>query len=125
MCVTASGQETSAIFDWTKMAVKKTATGERRDVINRPTATLKNFESHITTIEAGLVPHAPHRHADEEIVIVKEGTLEVTVEGRTERIGPGSMFFFASNEMHGTKNVGEGRATYFVIRIVTEASSKH
>ncbi len=123
--LSVNGQETSAVFDWDKLVVKKTATGERREIINRPTATMKNLESHATTLEAGLVPHAPHRHMDEEIVIVKEGTMEVTIEGKTQRGGPGSMFFIASNEMHGSKNVGAGRATYIVLRIVTEASSKH
>ncbi len=125
VAMAAIAQETSAVFDWTKLAVKKTANGERRDIVNRPTATMKNFESHVTTLEAGMVAHAPHKHIDEEIIIVKEGTIEITIEGKSQRVGPGSMFLIASNEMHGSKNVGEGRATYFVIRIVTEASSKH
>ena len=114
----------STVFDWAKLEAKATKTGERREVTDGPTATFANFESHITTIEAGLVPHAPHRHPDEEIVILKEGTLDVTTGGRTQRVGPGSMMFFASNEEHGMKNVGTTRATYFVIRAVTAATPK-
>ena len=109
----------SGVFDWTALVVRKTATGERRDIIDRPTATFANFESHVTTLEAGIAAHAPHRHADEEVVIVKEGTIEVTINGKTQTVGPGSMLFFASNDLHGMKNVGSGRATYYVIRIVT------
>ena len=114
----------TTVFDWNKMVVKTTKTGERRDITDGPTATFTNFESHVTTIEAGLVPHAPHKHADEEIVIIKDGTLEVTHGGLTERAGPGSMLFFASNEEHGMKNVGTTRATYFVIKAVTGATPK-
>jgi quercetin dioxygenase-like cupin family protein len=115
-------EDQSAVFDWEKLVVTKTATGERRGVIDRATPTMKRFESHITTIEAGLAPHAAHRHPDEEIVIVKEGTLEVTINGKSQVAGAGSTLFFASNEMHGMKNVGSGRATYHVIRIVTAST---
>jgi quercetin dioxygenase-like cupin family protein len=51
------------------------------------------------------------------LVIVKEGTLEVTINGASRTAGPGSMFFFASGDLHGLRNVGEGDATYYVIRI--------
>ena len=110
------------VFDWTKLVVAKTANGERRSIVDRPTATMANFESHVTTLEGGRVPHAPHRHPDEEIVIVKDGTMEVTINGQTQQAGAGSMFFFASNDMHGMKNIGTTRATYFVIRVKTAAT---
>ncbi len=113
---------TSAVFDWTKLAVVQTANGERRAIVDQPTPTMSRFESHVTTLEAGKAPHAPHRHPDEEVVIVKEGTMEVTINGKTQTAGPGSMFFFASNDMHGMRNAGSGRATYFVIRIATVAT---
>lgn len=114
----------SKVFDWEKLAVKTTKTGERRDVLNSPTVTCTNLECHVTTIEAGLAPHAAHRHPDEELVIVKEGLLEATINGVAHRAGPGSIFFFASNEEHGLKNVGATRATYHVVRIVTTATPK-
>ena len=110
------------VFDWTKLAVAKTANGERRSIVDKPTRTIANFESHVTTLEGGRVPHAPHRHPDEEIVIVKDGALEVTVNGQTQQAGAGSMLFFASNDLHGMKNIGTSRATYFVIRIKTAAT---
>lgn len=112
----------SAVFHWEKLAVKPTRTGERRDIVDRATATMKRFESHVTTLDAGQAPHAPHRHPDEEVVIVKEGSVEVTIEGKSQVAGAGSMFLFASNELHGMKNAGSSRATYWVIRIATAAT---
>lgn len=112
----------SAVFDWAKLAVTKTATGERRSIVDRPTATMTRFESHVTTLDAGKASHAAHRHPDEEIIVVKEGTIEVTINGKTQQAGAGSMFLFASNDLHGMKNAGSGRATYYVIRIVTAAT---
>ncbi|MBI4625813.1 MAG: cupin domain-containing protein [Verrucomicrobia bacterium] len=114
----------SNVFDWERLTVKATKTGERRDVLNSPTVTCTNLECHVTTLNPGLAPHAAHRHPDEELVIVKEGMMEVTINGVTQRAGPGSIFFFASNDEHGMKNVGSTRATYHVVRIVTAATPR-
>lgn len=112
----------SAIFHWDKLAVETKETGARRAIASLPTATMANFSVHSSTIKAGLAPHAPHRHPDDEIVLVKEGRLEVTINGVTTRVGPGSILFLSSGDMHGWKNVGDTDATYYVIRIKTEAT---
>jgi quercetin dioxygenase-like cupin family protein len=109
----------SGVFEWSKLPVKPSKVGEGRAVLNGSTVTLKNLESHITTVNAGEAPHAAHRHPDEELIVIREGTLEATINGQTQRAGPGSIFFFASNDLHGLRNVGTTRATYHVIRMVT------
>jgi quercetin dioxygenase-like cupin family protein len=114
----------SSVFDWNKLEVKGTKTGARREVVNSPTVTCVNFECHVTTLNPGEVPHPAHRHPDEELVVVKEGLMEVTINGVTQRGGPGSIFFYGSNDEHGMKNVGTTPATYHVFRIVTEATPK-
>ena len=114
----------SSVFDWEKLEVKPTGTGERRAIVSSPTITCTNFAAHVTTLNPGAVPHAAHRHPDEEIVVVKEGLIEATVNGVAQRGGPGSIFFFATNDEHGMKNVGATNAIYFVIRVVTDATPK-
>ncbi len=116
------GRFGSSIFDWEKLQPKATKTGERRDVTDLPTLTLANFECHITTLRAGETPHAPHHHPDEEIILVKEGQMEVTIIGTTQRAGPGSICFISSGDEHDWKNVGDTNATYYVIRLKTEAT---
>ena len=106
----------SSIFDWDKMTSQPNKTGMVRRVVQAPTATLDELEIHITTLNAGETPHPPHKHADEELVIIKEGTVESLVNGQTQRVGPGSIIFQASNQMHSIKNVGNGPATYHVIK---------
>jgi quercetin dioxygenase-like cupin family protein len=49
---------------------------------------------------------------------VREGVLEVMINGQVSNAGPGSVVFFASNDFHGLKNAGESRVTYHVIRIL-------
>ena len=58
---------------------------------------------------------APHRHPNEEMIIVQQGTVEVFSEGTKTRVGPGSVIFHASNHLHGLTNVGDTPATYHVI----------
>jgi quercetin dioxygenase-like cupin family protein len=118
----APGRMGSAIWNWNDLKVVATKTGERRAVVDSPTSTLDNFECHVTTINAGLAPHAPHRHPDEEIVLVAEGELDVTLNGVTTRATPGSIVFVSSNDEHGWKNAGDTPATYYVMRVKSEST---
>lgn len=120
----ASPKVKSAVFDYAKLEVRPSRVGEGRRVLDGSTVTLTNLETHITAINAGEAPHAPHRHADEEIVIVREGILEVTINDKVERAGPGSVLLIGSNDMHGWRNVSDQRASYHVIRVVTPETPK-
>lgn len=105
----------SQVFDWNAMTVRANATGEVRSVVRAPTVTLDELEIHITTLKPGLASHPPHQHPNEEMLIIREGTVEVLVAGQLKRVGPGSIIFQASNQLHNIKNVGEVPATYHVI----------
>jgi len=105
----------SAVFDWNSVPEHANASGSTRDFLSGRTATLDQLYVHVTTLKPGAAPHAPHQHPNEELVIVKEGTIECLVNGEWKKIGPGSVFFIASNELHGVRNPGPGPATYHVI----------
>jgi quercetin dioxygenase-like cupin family protein len=106
----------SRAVPWESMKAEPSKVGEVRHVFQAPTATLDELEAHITTLNPGEAPHAPHKHPDEEVLCIKEGTLEAFEDGQTTRVGPGSMLFFASNHLHGVHNVGTTPAVYFVIK---------
>jgi XRE family transcriptional regulator, regulator of sulfur utilization len=105
----------STAWDWTALAVESTKVGERRHVVDAPTPTLERLEMHVTTLRPGETSHPPHRHPEEELIVVKEGTVLSLVGGKEHRLGPGSVILQASNELHGLRNVGDGPATYHVI----------
>lgn len=75
------GKLPSSIFDWEKLVVTPKPNGARREVVNSPLLTLGSLEVHVTTLNPGEVPHAAHRHPDEEWIIVKEGLMEATING--------------------------------------------
>jgi XRE family transcriptional regulator, regulator of sulfur utilization len=106
----------SSIFDWNSIEAKPTKVGSTRKFFQAPTATLDELECHVTTLNPGETPHAPHKHPDEELIIIKEGTVESLVNGQIKRVGPGSVIFQASNQMHSIRNIGETPATYHVIK---------
>jgi len=112
----------STAFDWNSIAVKTTEVGSVRQVVNQPTPTLENLEVHITTLNPGKSPHPPHRHPNEEMLIIRQGTLEALINGEWKRVGPGSVIFFASNQLHGVKNVGDEPAIYHVVNWKTTAT---
>ncbi|HEX8149591.1 MAG TPA: cupin domain-containing protein [Pyrinomonadaceae bacterium] len=105
----------SALFDWNAAAAQQTEFGARRQFFKSPTATTDELSLHVTTVNPGAASHAPHRHAHEELFIVKEGTVEALVNGEWRKVGPGSVVFCASNELHGIRNAGTTPATYHVI----------
>jgi quercetin dioxygenase-like cupin family protein len=86
-----------------------------RSFFKARTATLDELEMHVTTLEPGKTSHAPHRHPNEELIIVKQGTVEALSNGEWKRAGPGSVIFNASNQLHGLRNVGSDEAIYHVI----------
>jgi quercetin dioxygenase-like cupin family protein len=104
-----------AVFEWSALTAKKTDVGALREVVRAPTATLDELEMHVTTLNPGLASHPPHRHPNEELVIVDLGQVEVLSGGSWKKAGPGSIIFNASNSLHALKNVGAGPATYHVI----------
>jgi XRE family transcriptional regulator, regulator of sulfur utilization len=114
----------SSLFEWSAVPAKQTSVGAARQFFRSPTATLDELELHVTTLNPGLSSHAPHKHPNEELVIIKEGTVEALVKGEWIKAGPGSVIFNASNELHALKNVGTSPATYHVINWRTPATQK-
>ncbi|MDF2385845.1 cupin domain-containing protein [Nostoc ellipsosporum NOK] len=111
-----------AVWDWNRLAVQKTDVGALRNLVRQPTATLAELEMHVTTLNPGLSSHPPHRHPNEELVIVDQGIVEALSGGKWERLGPGSVIFNASNAQHALRNVGGTPATYHVINWKTAAT---
>ena len=114
----------SKVFDWNTLAPTPTKTGQRRNVFDAPTGTLDRLHGHITTLNPGENTGPLHRHPQEELVIIREGTIEVNIDGRKQVVGPGSIVYFAVNENENMTNVGSTPATYTVIQWFTPRTPK-
>lgn len=105
----------SAAWKYEDLQVKKSGQNESRNVFKGVTHANFPIDMHLTKIAAGSAPHPPHKHVHEEMVMLRTGNLDVTIEGKTTRITPGSIVYVHSNEMHGWTNPGPGNAEYFVL----------
>ncbi len=72
-----------------------------------------------------------HRHAWEEIYVVTRGVLDVTVDGRTQRLGPGGFAHVPANAPHSYHTVEDaefltivtkGNASKFFRQVAREVS---
>ena len=107
----------SADYPFDKLAVQILDHAEMRRVLKGKLATGEALEVHETTLPAGSAPHAPHHHVHSEMWLIREGTVELTVNGTSYRLGPGGVGFVHSNDEHGIRNVGSTAASYFVVAV--------
>lgn len=114
----------SSVFNWADLKAKPTKVGELRSVFDAPTPALADLECHITTLNPGESPHPPHQHAAEELMIIREGTVEALQGDKTNIVTAGGIIFEASNELHGLRNIGTNRATYFVVKFAPRDLAK-
>ncbi|MFC3073162.1 cupin domain-containing protein [Shinella pollutisoli] len=83
---------------WTEVAP-----GNRRAVLShRPEMMLVAFR-----FEKGAVG-ALHSHPHTQVSYVAEGSFDVTVDGTTTRLGPGSSFIVAPDLVHGVVALTDG-----------------
>jgi XRE family transcriptional regulator, regulator of sulfur utilization len=105
----------STALTWEEIQAKVPEGKRAAQLFRDPTATLDELEIHVTFLPAGQSSHPPHTHPNEEIIVIKEGTVEALVAGQTRRLGPGGLIFQASNVPHALTNVGTTTAVYHVI----------
>lgn len=110
----------SKAYGFENLPVRTSGPNSSRAVFDGKTHTGFPVNLHITELPAGGAPHPPHHHVHEETIMIHEGTLEVTISGRSARLGPGSVAYVASGEEHGWRNVGTTRALYFVLALGQE-----
>ena len=115
----------SRCYAFENLPVKKNPkTGaESRQVFNGVTHEGVPIDLHITTMPPGQMPHPPHHHVHEEMMLVQQGKLQATIAGKTSVVGPGSVIYVHSNEEHGLKSAGETAAQYFVLAIGKQEGS--
>jgi mannose-6-phosphate isomerase-like protein (cupin superfamily) len=111
----------SGAYSFDNLPVKRSAGGAAtRPVLRGKLPTGEVVELHETTLMPGQMPHPAHKHVHTEFMLIREGTVELILHGKSEQLGPGGVAYAASGEMHGLKNVGTVPANYFVIAIGAE-----
>jgi mannose-6-phosphate isomerase-like protein (cupin superfamily) len=114
----------SATYPFSELPVNSANGAAIRPVLKGKLATSEALEVHETTLPPGGMPHAAHHHVHSEMWLIREGTVELTINGTSHAMGPGSVGFVHSNDEHGIKNVGTTQATYFVVALGPGADAR-
>ena len=104
-------------YIFNELPVTTNGKNKQRRLFTAKTHTGFKMESHQSDIAPGEVNHPPHQHLREEMMLVREGLMELTISGKPYRLGPGDVGVIGSNEIHNAKNVGTARAQYFIVNI--------
>ena len=108
----------SKAYEFGDLPVRTSASGgTSRAVFDGITIRGQRIVMHISELPPGEAPHPPARQPHEEIIMIREGTLEVTLNGQVSRLGPGSVIFSSFNDFNGWKNVGTTPAEYYVVSL--------
>ncbi len=108
---------TTKAYVYDELPVRENGKNRSRAMFTAKTHTGFKMESHQSDIAPGEVNHPPHRHLREEMMLVREGIMELTISGKPYRLGPGDVGVIGSNELHNARNVGTTRAQYFIVNI--------
>ena len=106
----------SFMLDYTELSERPTAVGFRRDVLNRPTAMFRRFESHWSSVKAGVRNHATHTHRADEFMMMTKGNVQMLIGTREPPATSGDVVFLGSMLPHSLLSKGEGPAQYLVIQ---------
>ena len=99
--------------DEAKAKLTKEPFGDLRIYFDGSTDQLTNMTAGSLRLKAGMSPHPPHQHPEEEFMIITEGTGDLMVDGKTTKVGPGSMMYCAGNKSHGITNTGKTSLLFY------------
>ncbi len=78
-----------------------------------PTHQLATMCTGMCELEPGAWPHPPHRHPEEEVMIVASGTGIIEVDGKPTAVAPGAIMYSGANVLHGITNTGTVPMTFY------------
>jgi mannose-6-phosphate isomerase-like protein (cupin superfamily) len=107
------GHLPSLVLDPANAKLTRESYGDQRIYFDGATDQLRTLTVGSLVLKAGMVPHPPHQHPEEEIMLVTDGAGEITVEGKAHPVAAGSMMYCAGQRMHGITAGAKGLTFYF------------
>ena len=99
--------------------------GNRMPMLLGSSRDFEYLEMHATSLVPGASPHAPHVHDDiEEVIFVKDGQLEVSIENKKHILGSGSIALIMPGDRHGITNVNSEEVLYYTLRYRSRAEKE-
>src|SRR5262249_39076870 len=84
--------------------------------VNGDTPASAKFVTGRFVLDPGKTPHPPHTHVEEEVMVVESGRGEIFCDGKTTKVGPGSVMYTTPNAPHGIVNTGDTPIVFYFIK---------
>ena len=107
------GHLSSVVIDPTTAKLTHASYGDLKIYFDGSTEQLRELTVGSLVLKAGMVPHPPHQHPEEEIMLVTEGSGEITVEAQAYPVAPESMMYCSAQRLHGITAGAHGLTFYF------------
>lgn len=106
----------SGVYNWSNVKAEKNKTGEKKDILKGETLDLSGLQIHTSTLLPGLTNHPAVAYNDrEELVIIKEGSLTLTINDTSKILEKGGLALIVAGDKQNCINNSSKPVTYYVI----------
>jgi len=88
-------------------------------IFHGSTAGLRSLSCHVSVLHPNSVPHPPHRHPEEEVLLLLSGEIEPIlpdVAGFDGRLRPGELVYYPAHFAHTLRTTGSEPANYLMLK---------
>ena len=84
------------------------------------TPNVTDMECHVSILSKDEIPHPPHRHREEELLLVLSGEVDLLLPekhgSKRQRLKAGEFVYYPANFPHTLQALNEGHATYLMFK---------
>ena len=125
LCVRADvfGQNriASNVYAWKDAPVEKTEAGLKRTIVKGVTTDFTSMEITAMTLGTGKGETEMVHTNFEEMLVIKDGSLKITVNGETKTAGHGSVAIILPGDKYSFINAADGETTFYTLRYQSKA----
>lgn len=120
VCLDLFGQNQkieSTAHNWKNLPVEKTKTGQSREIYKGKSTAFEYTEASAITLNGKKsTPLTKVTEGYEELIIIKEGTLQITLDGKSQTLGIGSVIIAFAGSEYKIKNSDKTSSTFYTLR---------
>jgi len=112
---------TSDVYAWKGSPVEKTASGSRRLIVNGVATDFASMRIIGVMLEKGKTQR--EQDGVEQMIVVKEGSLKITVNGQAKTVGRGSVAIVLPGDTRSFSNAADGETTFYMLQYQAKNSA--
>ncbi len=111
----------SDVYAWSNAPVKKIEAGSRRIIVKGIATDFASMEIAATTLDTGKSETEIAGTNFEEMIVVKDGSLKITINGEAKTVGRGSVAVVMPGDPCSVTNAADSKVTFYTLRYQSKA----